>query len=345
MVGIIAGTRPEVIKLAPVAWALHKEGIPFHMFLIQQHHELLDATMNLLFGFEQSLTWIKLEKHPTPFNFASDAFRNLPPYLKGEEIRSIVVQGDTMTAGFAAQIALFLRKPVIHVEAGVRSHTLEEPWPEEGIRRMIDHIARVHFAPTLETFSNLEKEGLSDNHWVGNTVADALFTLKEKTRELPFRGEPYVIVFLHRWENFERTGAFVEDFLRLYKGHVVVVTHPTTVYLQKYSERAHILGPLPYEEFIFLLKQAKAIITDSGGAQEEASLLGIPCLVFRQAPDRPESILAGQACQIEDAEQAVKLLNSSELETMRFPARIYGDGESGPRIARILKKSYPHLLD
>lgn len=333
---VIAGTRPEVIKLAGLVPQLKRDGLNAKFVAIQQHHELLEDALDAFQVIDADV--IKLKKHADPSEYM--ALASIPLAREIKEAKLVVVQGDTMTAMLGALLAVYSRKPVAHVEAGLRSGCLSEPWPEEGIRRAIDHMASIHLAPTRWARDNLGREGIKDSVTItGNTVADAVFTVVD-TSIKPEQSD-VVLVFLHRWENLSRIKPFLMDFLAQYPGEVCAITHPTTLHIINEVQREHrklvVVEPMGYARMLDLIRTSKAIITDSGGVQEEASLLGIPCFVFRRHLDRPESVEIGQAKKIESGSEAALLLQDETLlKKMSFPSTVYGDGFASQRISRTI---------
>lgn len=333
---VLAGTRPEVIKLASTVIKLQEKGLPYKFIVIQQHHELLEDALGSFPQLKASI--IRLEKHTGPSEYISSACRPLAKEI--EQAKIVIVQGDTMTAMLGAELAVYSRKKVAHIEAGLRSGSLAEPWPEEGIRRAIDHMSSIHFSPTTRAQDNLAQEGIKDSVTVtGNTVADAVFMLTNESEEQT--REHFVLSFLHRWENLNLIEQFFLDFLERYHGDVYALAHPTTLRIltsvQDKNKKLKLLKPIGYVEMLKLIQKSKAIITDSGGIQEEASLLGTPCFLFRRCLDRPESVEIGQAKQVKSGLEAAEFLQDEMLiNRMSFPSTVYGDGLAAERIVHVI---------
>ena len=336
---LIAGTRPEIIKLAPLAKALEKYGIPFEWVFLRQHRELLDIARETfrVSGIEIEVPSLSLSSR---LGLALACFsETLSPFSH------IVVQGDTLTTLAGALVGFLSEKPVIHIEAGIRSHNLFQPFPEEQIRVFVDRVSWLRFAPTYMNLRNLNEEGLEAGSFCsfGNTVSDALAMVQIPEIETPFRD--YFLVALLRRENWPIIPRVYEMLSGKRDMNFIVVVHPNHREAASALRGPHIrvFEPLKYEYFLALLKGARAVITDSGGTQEEASLLGVPAFILRAAIDRPESIAIGQAKQVADYTKLFSVIEQSDLQAMARPEKVYGDGRVSERIALYLKKNLLEL--
>jgi UDP-N-acetylglucosamine 2-epimerase (non-hydrolysing) len=359
---IVAGTRPEVIKLAPVIWSLEKLGVNYVFVWSGQHH---DYELSWVF-FEQ----LGLPKPHVNLNVGSSSHsEQTAKVMVGVEgvIRDlkpsvVVALGDTNTTLGAALASAKTLTPFAHVEAGLRSW--DRTMPEEVNRIVADVIAEVNFAPTWLAAVNLVHSGVPMRkvYVTGNTIVDVVyryesFVVEEGERLLDvyeLEPERFILVTVHRQENTDvrwRLESIVRALVKLSE-HLPVVfpVHPRTMdRLQRYGllevVRPHIrlLNPLGYFQFLGLLARASMVLTDSGGVQEEACLLGVPTLTLRYNTERPETVLAGTnvvvGVEVERvAGTALKILEvRGEIVKRRGCNNMLGDGRAGERIAGILK--------
>jgi len=367
----IVGTRPEVIKMAPVIQALRNQGLDAPILATGQHRGLLDQ---MLSTFELKPDW-DLDVMQPGQTLAS-LTGVLVPALEGamREARAdaVLAQGDTATVFCAALAAYYAGIPFGHVEAGLRSGDLSAPFPEEGMRRLSAVLARWHFAPTETSRKALRAEGYPDEriYVVGNTVIDSLLSMSARNNlpDPPFPplkpGERLVLVTLHRRENFGEPLIRILKALRgfsqahpeaclLYPVHPNPnVKGPAKAILGDLGN-VHLVDPLDYPALVNALKLAYLVLTDSGGLQEEGPALGKPVLVFREVTERPEAVDAGGVILVGSDPQrflreADRLWSDAnyyaELAKPRFP---YGDGHSSERIARTMAQTLvgpPRLL-
>ena len=357
----IVGTRPEGIKMAPLIKALKRE--PWARVTVlatAQHRDLLDQVL-ALFGIVPDVDLdIMRPNQALPeltarlITALDDKFAELQPDV-------VLAQGDTTTVMTAALVAFYRRIPFGHVEAGLRTHDLDNPFPEEMNRLVAGHLARWHFVPTQRSRQNLLREGIADAiiHVTGNTVIDAL--LEVAATDWPLAtpldaSKRLVLVTAHRRENFgEPFRAVCRAIRALVERHadieVLYPVHPNP----NVSQVAHALlgdhprirlcAPLDYAPFVEAQKRAYLILTDSGGVQEEAPALGKPVLVMRSETERPEAVDEGVVRLVgtDEAriyEEAARLL--SDPQAYRAMARgvsPYGDGKAAQRIVAVLRES------
>ena len=364
---IIAGTRPEAIKLAPLYLKLqeHREAKVYFCHT-GQHRELANEVYDFF---------------DIPLDFTLDALGNsnslpeMTAYLiKALEkiviqIRPdlIIVHGDTNSTLSGALVGFHLKVPVAHIESGLRSFDLESPWPEEMNRRTVAILSKYHFAPTQREKNNLLQEGVSgDNVYVvGNTVIDALLSAKRRmnldcyqrnmeSKYPMINFDKSLILFTgHRRENFDGglksilNGlqdilAFRTDVEVIFPAHLNPKVHEAINSLLNRDRALHILPHLRYDEFIFFMNAAKLIVTDSGGIQEEAPSLKKPVLVVRQTTERQEMVDAGGLKLIGvDRQKLFNQVNSllddqMQYEAMQIESNPYGDGNAASQIADIL---------
>jgi UDP-N-acetylglucosamine 2-epimerase (non-hydrolysing) len=363
-IAVVIGTRPEAIKLAPVVRALEADG-RVHPLVIStgQHREMLDQALDV-FDLEPEIDLDLMRPSQSLAELTARTLERTRELLRDRRPALVVIQGDTTTAFAAALAAFYERIPVAHVEAGLRSGDPESPFPEEANRRMIDSMAALLFAPTVQAAACLEREGVrrSSIHVTGNTVVDALLWARERIRRDPVEipglpreacaGKKVILVTAHRRESF---GAPIEAICRAIRRitHAVadaVVAYPVHLNPQvdgpvrcrlEGEPRIHLLPPLDYLQFIALLDRADLVLTDSGGVQEEAPTFGKPLLVLRDVTERAEGIAAGVARLVGTREErivaeAVHLLtDEAAYAAMASGGNPYGDGRAAERIARI----------
>ena len=356
---IVFGTRPEIIKLAPVIRALEARGISTLLIHTGQHY---DYEMSRVFLEELELDGIDYHLEVgsgTQAEQTGTAMIKIEGVLMDERPDVVVVQGDTNTVLAGALASVKLGIPVAHVEAGLRS--FDRTMPEEINRILADHASEVLFPPTEEARRNLEREGISENVYVvGNTVVDAVLQnadVAERRSDVlkRFGLEPkeYLLITAHRAENTDRRENLEKlvEILESLPMRAVYPMHPRTrKRLEEFGlwgrveavENMTITKPLGYLDFLKLEKNAFAILTDSGGIQEEAIILNVPCLTLRYNTERPETVEAGGNVLVGLEKERVlgylnKLLNDSDFyERMANAPNPFGDGKAGERIAEIL---------
>lgn len=358
----VFGTRPEAIKMAPVVRALqeHPE-TEVEVVVTGQHREILDQVLEL-FAIKPDRDLNVMRPRQTLYGLTATTLEGMASALEGSRADVTLVQGDTTTA-FAAGLASFYAKiPVGHVEAGLRTETIYEPFPEEMNRRMLSTISALHFAPTTGSLQNLLAEGVPREkiYVTGNTVTDALVQIADRLPpglppglvDLP-AGARFALVETHRRENL---GEPMRDVCRALKDlverhpdfHVVFSVHPNPAVREvvfpelKGVERVHLLEPVDYTTLIALIRECTLILTDSGGIQEEAPSLGKPVLVLRRQTERPEGVTAGVA-ELMGTDRDKIVARASTLWTdpeayrsMSMVASPYGDGEAARRTVEAL---------
>ena len=339
----IYGTRPEAIKIAPVVDELRTLLVEPKLVCTGQHTSLLEGTpAETVLKDSRSLG---MPSEGSVFGWVHHASQ----VLRWEHIESgdhVVVQGDTMSAfaGADASAGCVLH----HIEAGVRSHA-SEPWPEEDIRKAISQMADYHYCATVANGLNLQKEGVfGEVHVTGNPVVTSLLDLN--ITPCAVSNPPTILVTLHRRELRESAEfpAIVDSLFRAMKARPAVrflwPVHPALDGIIMHSEKPDnldIVGPLSYVDFVVRLSTALGLLTDSGGAVEEAATLGVPTVVFRRYSDRPEAEDAKIAVRITPcrAASSIALHTLAEKTLRREPHAIYGDRKSAFRIASHIKKA------
>ncbi|MDN5321109.1 MAG: hypothetical protein PWP49_1529 [Thermococcaceae archaeon] len=359
----VFGTRPEIIKLAPVIRAFEKRGIEPLIIHTGQHY---DYEMSKIFLEELELH--KIDYH-LEVGSGTQAYQTGIAMIKIEEVLMeekpdvTLVQGDTNTVLAGALASVKLRIPVAHVEAGLRS--FDRTMPEEINRILADHASEILFAPTEDAKKNLEREGIVEGVYVvGNTIVDAVLQNSEiaerKSRILETLGlEPkeYALLTAHRAENTdsEENLKKLVEIIESLPIPVVYPVHPRTEkrlksfgLWERLEAKEHVVltKPLGYLDFLKLQKNAKFVLTDSGGVQEESIILNVPCLTLRYNTERPETIKAGGNVLVGLEKDRVlcyvdKLLNDEEFYGRMANAKNpFGDGKAGERIVEILLTLY-----
>lgn len=352
---LAAGTRPEVIKLAPVYRGLERfPGITPLLLLTGQHREQLQQALALfdlpvaanldVMTDRQALPDLAARMLPR----AAEALRKL-----GAEI--VVVHGDTLTTFVVAWTAFLLRLPVVHVEAGLRSHRLDEPFPEEANRRLTDALCDLLLAPTPAARENLLREGVVPGRIVvtGQTGIDAILYASRAGRPPEAVAEPpYVVITLHRRENWPRLPALTAALARVaarhpeirfvYPVHLNPAVREGIAPAFARAPNVRLLPSLEYGEMASLLRESLLIVTDSGGLQEEGPALRVPVVVVRDVTERPEGVAAGAlrlaGTDPERVEAVLEELigDAGARERMRRAPNPFGDGRGGERAAQAI---------
>ncbi len=357
---LIFGTRPEAVKMCPLALELKKRRAEADtvVCVTGQHRHMLDQVLRA-FRITPEHDLSILRDGQSLFDITTDILERLPPVLEQEAPELVLVHGDTTTAFAAALACYYMGIPVGHVEAGLRTYDARSPFPEEFNRRAISVVSRCHFAPTEECRENLLREGIpADTVYVtGNTVIDALRTTVRRDYSHPelswAEGSRLLLVTAHRRENIgppmERMFRAVR---RIAEDHPdVKVIYPVHLNPQVRAiarrelggcGRIRLIEPLDVPDFHNFLARSYLVLTDSGGVQEEALALGKPVLVMRDVTERPEGVRAGGLCLVGTDEDRIygrcsELLASAEdYEKMAQAPNPYGDGTASRRIAAIL---------
>ena len=356
---VVFGTRPEVIKLAPVIIELRKHS-EYNVIVCntEQQKELSNQTLEY-FGLKADINLDCMRPNQPLAEIQSRILLNLDKVFNEQTIDATIVQGDTMTVLTGALVSFYHKVPVFHVEAGLRSYDIYEPFPEEVMRQMTSRVTQLHFAPTEKNKQALLREGIDENKIsvTGNTVVDALFCLSDDViaRSKSFFedknitiNDKLVLITAHRRENhgerLDRIIKAIYDLAIKYTDHTFVIpVHPNPNVKDKIHEKLgklsniHLLTPLDYPYLVYLQRNAKLILTDSGGIQEEAPTFGCPTLVMRYETERQEGIEAGVSTLVgADYARILSLsenILSKEKSQTRLPAQTpYGDGHSAEQI-------------
>lgn len=364
---IVFGTRPEAIKMAPLVKEFQKypERFETKVCVTAQHREMLDQVLDffeIIPDFDLNL----MKPGQNLFTLTSDILLSIQPILESFKPDFVFVHGDTTTSTSTALAAYYAGAKVCHVEAGLRTFNKWSPFPEEMNRQLTGRLADIHFAPTEQAKQNLLREGVnSESIFVtGNTVIDALLFAKEKVevvvdaqieylKSIVNPSKDLILVTGHRRENFGdgfisickalKQLAMEKNVQVIYPVHLNPnVQQPVNEILAD-VENVKLIAPLNYPAFVWLMKKAKIIVTDSGGVQEEAPSLGKPVLVMRNTTERPEAVEAGTVILVgtktsEIVKQATLLLSDTKLyEKMSKAHNPYGDGNACLRVVEIFE--------
>jgi UDP-N-acetylglucosamine 2-epimerase (non-hydrolysing) len=358
-IACVVGTRPEAIKMAPVIQVLRaSEWASCRVVATAQHRGLLDQAL-APFGIVPDLDLDLMTEGQSLPDLCGRMVPALSSAVESLGAKAVLAQGDTATVLCAALSAYFSRLPFGHVEAGLRTHDLDEPFPEEGFRQMAARVARWHFAPTAGARDNLLHEGIDPGliHVTGNTGIDALLATVARGGADPGAFGPgrRILLTAHRRESF---GAPLESLFTAVrqladKRADISVVYPVHPNPQVAGPAQRLLGghpqirlvaPMGYAEFTALMAACDLVLTDSGGIQEEAPALGKPVLVARERTERPEAVEAGVASLVGTDPVAVLREVNRLLDDPQHYARMsaggspYGDGKSAPRIVEILRR-------
>ena len=355
----IFGTRPEAIKMAPLALELsRRENIRALCCVTAQHREMLDSVLEI-FHLKPDYDLNIMEPRQTLSTITSKCLLGMDGVLDEARPDLVLVHGDTSTTFAGALSAFYHQIPVGHVEAGLRTYDKWSPFPEEMNRKMVGAIADLHFCPTVTNRDNLARENIKTGVFLtGNTVIDALqttvkerFTFQEEIlNRLDYQNRKVILVTCHRRENYGQPMANIMTALRriadafpevelVYPVHLSpVVQEAAHKYLDGHP-RIHLIAPLAVDEMHNLMARSYLVMTDSGGLQEEAPALGKPVLVLRKETERPEAVQAGTVKLAGVEEEAVfslareLLTDQSAYSAMAHAVNPYGDGRACRRIA------------
>ncbi len=349
------GTRPEAIKLAPVILAFQASPLfETRVVLTGQHKEMVAQVM-ALFQLTPDRDLELMTPRQTLTHVTCSALEGLRKEFGENRPDLVLVQGDTTTAFAAALAAFYDQIPVGHVEAGLRTDNLYDPFPEEANRRLISQVAQLHFAPTAQSAKNLQASGVvGEIHTTGNTVIDALLLMAAAAPScevpgLDWQKQRVILATVHRRENW---GTPLKDiatgFLKVLERHPDMalllplhknptVREPLQEWLGDHS-RVFLTEPLDYDRLVAAIRGCTLLLTDSGGLQEEAPSLGKPVLVLRRTTERPEAVEAGTAKLIGTSSEAIEretcllLENSEAYAAMAKAHNPFGDGKASERI-------------
>lgn len=364
---IFVGTRPEALKLLPVCLELRRNrNLNVRLISTGQHREMLRSVLNF-FETRADIDFDLMLPNQSLGDLTAAILLETTKLLSRESPALIIVQGDTTTCFAVSLAAFYLGIPVAHVEAGLRSHDLDAPFPEEANRRITSLLARYHFAPTKSAVAELKREKVRGKIVLtGNTVIDCLLMAVRKIRnekngfgnrliERMGARKRMVLITCHRRENFGepfgRICAAIERLSRRFSDILFVYpVHPNPNILEAAKtrlgglENVWLIEPVPYGEMVYLMTRSSLILTDSGGLQEEAPTLGKPVIVLREVTERPEGLKAGSAVlagtrTAKIVSLATRLLTDKKMyQRMARAGNPYGDGKSAKRIGAVVAR-------
>ncbi|ATZ72706.1 UDP-N-acetylglucosamine 2-epimerase (non-hydrolyzing) [Idiomarina sp. X4] len=367
----VFGTRPEAIKMGPLVSAMAKDSnFEVKIAVTAQHREMLDQVLKL-FGIAPDYDLDIMRSGQDLYDVTTKILLGLRTVLRDFEPDLVLVHGDTTTCFTASLAAFYEQVKIGHVEAGLRTGNLYSPWPEEANRKLTSVLTDIHFAPTQRAKDNLVSEGVDESKIfvTGNTVIDALFSIKNKVLEngdskasldqsFDFidNSKKLILVTGHRRESFgdgfERICAALKEIAEEHSDVQIVYPVHLNPNVEKPVNRllggldnVFLIPPQDYLPFVYLMNSSYLILTDSGGVQEEAPSLGKPVLVMRDTTERPEAVAAGTVELVGTdsnriVEQVSRLLNDAfEYEKMTRAHNPYGDGKAVSRIISILNEN------
>lgn len=362
---VVFGTRPDAVKMAPIVRVLRRFPTEFApvVAVTAQHREMLDQVLHV-FGIVPDYDLDVMTEEQSLADITIRTLEGLWTLLPRVTPDLVLVQGDAAPCFVGALAAFYMRIPVGHVEAGLRTADKYQPFPEEMYRRMTTVLADLHFAPTATARAHLEREGIPPDRIVvtGNTVIDALLEAARRDdppadprlRSLLARPGRRLLLTSHRRENWgdpqRHIFLAIRDLLvRFPDLHLVFPVHPNPVVARPAREilgshpRAHLFEPFDYAAMVSCMKTATVILTDSGGIQEEAPALGRPVLVLRATTERPEGLSAGTARLVGTDRERIVAVTSDLLTDREAYARMsqarnpYGDGRAAERIVEVIR--------
>lgn len=362
---LVFGTRPEAIKMAPLALKFKDNpAIDLKICITAQHRHMLDQVMEF-FGLQADYDLDLMKANQSLNQLASRILSAFDEVLEREQPDWIFVHGDTTTSSMCALAAFHRRVRIAHVEAGLRTYIKDSPFPEEINRQMTGKITDLHFAPTTSSRDNLQREGVEEQDILvtGNTVIDALHLAVQKLqsgyeddeiaqlKSVITAGKKVITVTGHRRENFgggfERICEAIKKLSAIEDVQVIFPVHLNPNVQQPVNDllsgiaNIHLISPLAYPAFVYLMQASHIILTDSGGVQEEAPSLGKPVLVMRENTERPEAVEAGTVKLVGTdpekiySEVAALIQNPENYQRMSSAYNPYGDGQAVERINQL----------
>lgn len=363
----IFGTRPEAIKMAPVIKRFKKAPEIFEtkICVTAQHRELLDSVLDF-FKLQPDFDLNLMTPDQNLYSLSSRIMNTIEEVFKEFNPDFVFVHGDTTTSFISALAGFYNKSIICHIEAGLRTFDINNPFPEELNRQLTSKLTSLHFAPTVNAKENLVLEGINKNiHVTGNTVIDALMAGLKQLREYKSdqlyhlkkevrKFNNLILITCHRRENHGKGIISISKAIlklsNIYKTTLFILpVHPNPQIKEpifkilKGQTNILLTGPLDYPEFIWVMSTAKIIMTDSGGVQEEAPSLGKPILVLREKTERPEILTSDSVTLVGNEEEKIiestKKLMDNELDDKkrRFVANAYGDGTASEQIFNITK--------
>ena len=365
-VAVIVGTRPEAVKMAPVIRALAKSRRLRPLTVSTSQHQQMTHQILGSFGVQVDHDLRVMRKGQTLWDLSGRLAARLGRFFAANQVAGVLVQGDTTSAFFGGLCAFYHKIPVGHIEAGLRTHEMYSPFPEEMNRTLLGAVASWHFPPTQDAVRRLRAENIAARtiFLTGNTVVDALRWMVPRCSNAPLRKligaaamkKKLILVTCHRRESLGKpmtavAGAIAQVARENADTIVLFPVHPNPAVRQtvmpKFQNIPNVVlcEPLDYDQFLSCLKHAYLVLSDSGGVQEEATALGKPVLVLRDSTERQEGVKAG-ALKLVGTDAKLIVRESNRL--LRVPAaykkmcrasNVFGDGHSAERIVKILERS------
>lgn len=337
----IVGTRPEIIKVAPILLKLNRTD--YLLVHTGQHRELAKEAFDA-FNLIPDIDFKIMTEDQSLASFAMKAFVALVSLLDSgkESFSRVWVQGDTSTALMGALVGNMFRIPVVHIEAGLRTYDKSNPWPEETFRTQIDSLSDILFAPTSGAKANLAR-ATGKVYVTGNTIVDALEIMKKTLPKKSPYDEQYVLATVHRRESFGPQLIEIFSALKELSKEIKIVlpAHPNPRVREALKEVGlSFVEPMTYSEFLWHLKFCKYVITDSGGVQEEAPSFGKKTIVLRKKTERPEALRAGISILVNPLtkENIMDTIKSFTSRTVKSSGNPFGDGHASNKILNIIKQ-------
>lgn len=374
---VVFGTRPEAIKMAPLVLELKKYStvIESKVCVTAQHRQMLDQVLEI-FDIQPDYDLNIMKSDQDLYDISQNILSGMKEVLSDYKPDLVCVHGDTTTAFITSLSAFYVKIPVAHIEAGLRSGNMYSPWPEEANRKLITTLSSLHFAPTSSNKKNLLNENVDEStvYVTGNTVIDALlWTVKRFSDDHEYRrsieqeimllyhnfsvDKKFILITGHRRENFGEGFMHICHAIRelalcypevdfIYPVHMNPNVQRPVYDLLDDLDNIYLLKPLEYEIFVYLMSKCYLILTDSGGIQEEAPSLGKPVLVMRENTERPEALESGMVRLVGTDTHKIVSMTSSLLddgltyEQMRKANNPYGDGTAAKQIAKVILNTY-----
>jgi UDP-N-acetylglucosamine 2-epimerase (non-hydrolysing) len=347
MILVAYGTRPEIIKLFPVVRELQRQGVRFKTLFSGQQTDLYEEVKDLVPAPDHTFArhFAGEHKHNTLANSFIKIYSAAEELFARHRFDFVVVQGDTTTACALAQVAFCNKICVAHVEAGLRTFDLENPFPEEANRAIIAQVAALNFAPTRNAKHNLERAGARNIHLVGNTVVDAVSIIRKEYGIPDAVASNDVLVTLHRRENHEIIGALFEELNQIAHKHselrFTLPIHPNPN-VRRHRERLtasniRVIKPVGYLDMLRLVASSLFVITDSGGLQEECSCFNKKVLIVRETTERPEILDVGLGRLV--GRRILRNIAWAKKPPRTSSGSPFGDGRAAERIVCLLKES------
>lgn len=365
-VAIIVGTRPEAVKMSPVIQALKKSRTLSPIVLSTSQHQQMTLQILSSFGLKVDHDLKVMRKGQTLWDLSGRLASKLGHFFDSNRVDAVLVQGDTTSAFFGGLCAFYHKIPVGHIEAGLRTHEMYSPFPEEMNRTLLGALATWHFPPTDDAVKRLRAENIPAQtiYLTGNTVVDALRWMIPRCSTEPLKKlvgaaamkKNLILVTCHRRESLGRPMQAVasaiatvarenRDAVVLFPVHPNPKVRETVLPKLKNIPNVVLCEPLDYDQFLSCLKHAHLVLSDSGGVQEEATALGKPVLVLRESTERQEGVKAGALKLVgTDANLIIRetrrlLTDKSAYQRMSRASNVFGDGKSSERIVKILERS------